>query len=534
MQESRLCGVHNRAFGRALVHSIVALGAYVLLGTSAGADTLGDQGKVLATMGADSVPACASCHGAQGEGMAAAGFPYLAGQGAAYLALQLQDFAAGTRASPIMAPIAKALDADQISAVAAHYSQLSPPFDAKALSQHLDTYPERDAAGAWLANRGDWENNIPACIQCHGAGGVGVGEHFPGIAGLPAAYLREQLVAWQNDKRPAGPLDLMGDIAKRMSTAQITAVADYFSTLPGALDTSTPQGDRRAVPAVAVDAQATPAAPKFEPPDAHSIPDDEFGQVVRQGQDIFLETGRYAGQFVGNNMNCVNCHIDAGRRADSAPLWAAYVLYPAYRSKNKHVNTLAERLQGCFQYSMNGSAPPADSDTIVALQSYMYWMAQGAPTGVKLEGQGFKELPKPAEKADYIRGQQVFEQHCALCHAADGEGRSAHDDMVFPALWGDNSYNWGAGMHSVSTAAAFIKANMPLSQGNTLSDQQAWDVAYFINAHERPQDPRFEGSLEDTRSQYHDSPSDLYGQTINGIQLGAMSTPSGGKPQNGR
>ncbi len=271
------------------------------------------------------------------------------------------------------------------------------------------------------------------------------------------------------------------------------------------------------------------ANPTFTPPAADSIPDNDFGKIVRKGQDIFLKTGDHAADFVGNTMNCVSCHMDAGRRKNASPLWAAYVLYPAYRSKNGHVNTLAERLQGCFQFSMNGAKPAADSDTIVALESYMYWLAKGAPTGVKLDGQGFAPLPKPAQKADYTRGQQVFQQNCALCHGANGAGQSAYGKMVFPALWGNESYNWGAGMHSVSTAAAFIKANMPLGKGNTLSDQDAWDVAYYMNSHERPQDPRFNGSIEETRKKFHDSATDLYGQTINGKILGAHSTPAGGK-----
>ncbi|TAL90776.1 MAG: c-type cytochrome [Candidimonas sp.] len=277
------------------------------------------------------------------------------------------------------------------------------------------------------------------------------------------------------------------------------------------------------------DASKAAVGPAFTPPNADAIPDNDFGKEVKKGQDIFLKTGENAANFVGNTMNCVSCHMDAGRRKNAAPLWAAYVLYPAYRSKNGHVNTLAERLQGCFRFSMNGAKPAADSPTIVALESYMYWLAKGAPTGVKLEGQGFARLPKPPQKADYTRGQQVFQQNCALCHGAEGAGQSVNGKMVFPALWGDESYNWGAGMHSVSTAAAFIKANMPLSKGNTLSDQQAWDVAYYMNSHERPQDPRFNGSIAETRKKFHDSAADMYGQTVNGKVLGAHSTPAGGR-----
>ena len=104
---------------------------------------------------------------------------------------------------------------------------------------------------------------------------------------------------------------------------------------------------------------------------------------------------------------------------------AAYLLYPAYRSKNGHVNTFAERLQGCFRYSMNGKAPPAGDPILVALETYSYWLAKGAPVGTKLPGQGFLKLPPPAQKADYARGAAVYTQHCALCHGADGQGSRA-------------------------------------------------------------------------------------------------------------
>jgi cytochrome c553 len=218
-------------FVRAVVAGLVIVGAFSL-GTNARADALADQGKTIALSGSGAAVACVTCHGAKGQGMAAAGFPYLAGQGADYLALQLHDFASGKRENPMMAPIAKALDANQIKAVAAYFSQLPPAIDTKALAGTVDTYPPKTETGAWLANRGDWAHDIPACIQCHGPGGIGVGSHFPAIAGLPAPYIREQLVAWKTHKRDPGPMALMGGIASRMSDGQISAVADYFSALP--------------------------------------------------------------------------------------------------------------------------------------------------------------------------------------------------------------------------------------------------------------------------------------------------------------
>jgi thiosulfate dehydrogenase len=113
----------------------------------------------------------------------------------------------------------------------------------------------------------------------------------------------------------------------------------------------------------------------------------------------------------------------------------------------------------------------------------------------------------------------------AICHGADGQGRQAEGRTVFPPLWGENSYNWGAGMHRINTAAAFIKANMPLGKPNSLTDQQAWDVAAFVNSRERPQDPRFSGDVEQTRSKYHDHQG-YYGNTVAGEVLGSKSYPN--------
>lgn len=132
---------------------------------------------------------------------------------------------------------------------------------------------------------------------------------------------------------------------------------------------------------------------------------------------------------------------------------------------------MAERIQGSFLYSMNGKAPPADSKELIALLSYHYWLAQGAPTGKALPGRGYPEVPKPEQEPDYARGQVVYQEQCAICHGDEGQGLKIGDDYQFPPLWGQDSYNWGAGMHRINTATAFIKYNMPLGQGKSLSDQ---------------------------------------------------------------
>lgn len=267
---------------------------------------------------------------------------------------------------------------------------------------------------------------------------------------------------------------------------------------------------------------ATVAGP-FTPPDARAIPTGAMGDWIARGEAIFMRTAENAPGFTGNSLNCVNCHLDAGRLKDSASLWGAYPLYPAYRNKTESVSTFSERLRGCFMYSMNGTAPDDGHDILVALETYAYWMAAGTPTGSKLPGAGFAPIEKPERAPTFEAGQTVYRSSCALCHGEDGQGQKVGGITVFPALWGSDSYNWGAGMHEIDKAARFIKANMPYSKHNVLTDQEAWDVATYINSFERPQDPRFNGSVEKTREQYHNTPHSLYGVKVNGHLLGQGS-----------
>ena len=269
----------------------------------------------------------------------------------------------------------------------------------------------------------------------------------------------------------------------------------------------------------------------FRPPPESAIPTGEFGDVIRRGREIFIDTPRAAPAYVGNSLRCVSCHLDAGRLADSSPLWAAFVSYPAYRSKTKSVTTFQQRLQGCFEYSMNGRAPPLGAPELVALESYAYWLASGAPLDPKIAGRGYPVLSPPAQPADFARGEAVYAQNCTLCHGADGAGQRTPDGYaVFPALWGSDSFNWGAGMGRISNAAAFVMANMPLGLPGTLTNQQAWDVAQYMNSHERPQDPRYTGSVQRTRDDFHATADSMYGREVAGKVLGASGAP---KPRPG-
>lgn len=216
-----------RAFGR------VALAAGLLAAAGVACAASGSvlSGATIASQGNGAgVPACASCHGAKGEGNAAAGFPRLAALPAGYLAEQLDAFASGARANPVMQPFVKGLTAPQRQAVAAYYGGLADPLPQLAAPPDDSATPAQ--TGAWLATRGRWLDGLPACAQCHGPNGSGVGAHFPPLAGQPEAYLVAQLNAWKAGSRPPGPLGLMHAVAAKLSDTDIKAVAQYYAALP--------------------------------------------------------------------------------------------------------------------------------------------------------------------------------------------------------------------------------------------------------------------------------------------------------------
>lgn len=179
----------------------------------------------IASQGSGQVPACASCHGKDGGGQAS--FPRLAGMNAAYLLKQLDDFAGGSRDNAVMKPIAMALSAKDRKALAAYYAGL-PIAKVVATASPIAA----GTAGERLATRGAWSRGVPACVQCHGPGGVGVGANFPALAGQSAGYISAQLQAWQKGSRKNDPLELMRHLAARLDAGEVQAVSDWFAAQP--------------------------------------------------------------------------------------------------------------------------------------------------------------------------------------------------------------------------------------------------------------------------------------------------------------
>lgn len=224
-----------------------------------------------------------------------------------------------------------------------------------------------------------------------------------------------------------------------------------------------------------------------------TLPAGPENDLVRYGHDLVVDTAALIGpeakdpalRYAGNALLCTNCHINAGLQAFAAPLVSTYTTYPMMF--DDRVVTLPERINGCMTRSMNGRPLPEDGREMQAFIAYMRYIGTGTPEGVRVAGMGLMPLKPPAEAPSAERGATVFAANCARCHGEDGADREG-----VPPLWGDGSYNSAAGMADMRTAAAFIRANMP--DGITiadplLSEQEAWDVAAFIDGKPRPPGP---------------------------------------------
>lgn len=218
--ERRICRIWN-----AIHWAAFSLGAMML---SMNAAVAIDGKELAATGNGNGAHPCAACHGDQGEGRPDAAYPRLAGLDAGYLLRQLNDFADGNRASETMHPIAKALAPDERKAAASFYAGLIAPM----APQPRKPSDEMIAKGKVVATRGDWANGLPACAQCHGPIGQGVGASFPKLAGQSAEYIVKELTAWKEGKRTNDPLNLMTGIAAKLDEQEVEAVAAYYSSIP--------------------------------------------------------------------------------------------------------------------------------------------------------------------------------------------------------------------------------------------------------------------------------------------------------------
>ncbi|MEH0155248.1 c-type cytochrome [Limibacter armeniacum] len=241
-------------------------------------------------------------------------------------------------------------------------------------------------------------------------------------------------------------------------------------------------------------------------------------EYIKYGFDLISNTSHYIGpqvenptmRFAGNNLACKNCHLGAGQKMYAAPYVGITGRFPQYRGRENTIGTLEERINGCMERSMNGKKLPLDGKEMKAMIAYMTWLSKEVPVGEVLKGKGFVNIEIPDRKVDLENGKMLYAQKCAVCHGKNGQGQALEGGgYTYPPLWGKDSYNHGAGMHRVLTAARFIKGNMPLGatyENPILTDEEAYDVAAFINSHSRPLKEGTEKDFPDISRKPVDSP----------------------------
>jgi hypothetical protein len=246
-----------------------------------------------------------------------------------------------------------------------------------------------------------------------------------------------------------------------------------------------------AVPEATEHAAATvPSVPMVLPSPA-SIPAGAAGDAIRRGRLIAEQTSTMVADCTGSDLSCKNCHLAApghgpGTVALAGPWVGIEHRFPQYRARSGKEDTLNDRINDCFERSLNGARLDATDQRLTDLVAYMTFLGTALPAKSKsVEGMGMPKL-EMARAANPVAGHAVYDGKCLACHGAGGAGVVANGIAVFPPLGGARTFNVGAGMARQQTAAGFIQTHMPFGQGKTLSADEAWDVAGYVAHLDRP------------------------------------------------
>lgn len=241
---------------------------------------------------------------------------------------------------------------------------------------------------------------------------------------------------------------------------------------------------------VASDADSWTGAPE------NQVPISPAGDEIRYGRQLVAHTALYFGPHgtiaqSSNGMNCQNCHLEAGTKPWGNNFGAVASTYPKFRDRSGTVETIEKRVNDCFERSLNGRAIDSTGHEMRAIVAYIKWLGSEIPKGTKPKGTGIISLVNLQRPADPERGSKIFTNTCERCHGKNGEGQLQQDgqEYTYPPLWGEHSFNNGAGLMRLSRIAGYIKANMPVPvnyHNPELSDADAWDVAAYVVSRPRP------------------------------------------------
>lgn len=229
-------------------------------------------------------------------------------------------------------------------------------------------------------------------------------------------------------------------------------------------------------------ARAVVGQAEFVPPADSLIPAGAEGTTIRRGRALLLHTRDSLPAHVGNRLRCTSCHLDGAVRPGAMSLAGVYARFPQYRPRSAIVERLEDRINDCFRRSMNGTPLAVEGADMRDMVAWLAWISRGVPLGSTVPGHGSPAVPPRVP--DPAAGATLFAADCSRCHGGAGEGT-----VIAPPVWGDSSYNIGAGMARVRTLASFLRHNMPYDRPGSLTDQQAYDLAGYINSQPRPDFP---------------------------------------------
>jgi len=404
--------------------------------------------------------------------------------------------------------------AGSMTEVIQHSTQYFTDADLGALAEYLKSLPtdeplvKRPAQTAAVqANNADLYQTrsglgyVQFCSTCHRRDGRGMGDIFPPLAQNtsvqakdPTSVIHIMLSGWQSASTQHSPRAFGMPEYSSLSDAEIAEIATFIRTQWGnqGLPVSASQ-----VQDIRAELKLKPAAPaKFETPRFAALLDAPNAEQLVKGMRLMTQTRALLPNHVGNELNCSSCHLNGGTVARGSPFVGVAAFFPSEAPRAGKVIDLADRINGCFKRSMNGKPLAKTSPEMQAMLAYTEWMQGRTKAADVVPGRGTAKIDKGLQpNAD--NGKRVYGEQCAVCHGDNGQGIAQADgSLAFPPLWGDKSFNIGAGMARTYTAAAFVKANMvmghgqkfPLGQGN-LSDQDAVDVAQYFSHMPRPDFP---------------------------------------------
>ncbi|PSL02690.1 c-type cytochrome [Cecembia rubra] len=258
--------------------------------------------------------------------------------------------------------------------------------------------------------------------------------------------------------------------------------------------------NQSAIQSVAMEAEnyrgVAPKEGMWNAPDWSTVEEEANAEDIKYGRELIVNTSNYLGpngkvKKMSNGMNCQNCHLNAGTAPLGNNYGAVASTYPKVRARSGQMEDIPKRINDCFERSLNGKTLELNSKEMIAMVAYMEWLGKDVAKGEAPKGSGIYELAFLDRAADPIRGKSVYAQNCQSCHMENGEGMMKPDKTgyIYPPLWGEHSYNNGAGLFRMSRFAGYVKTNMPLGasfENPILSDEDSWDVAAYVNSMPRP------------------------------------------------